>query len=263
MLVPRIVDTETHQQVAGHIAGTLSSLGFSIEWDRFTDQTPHGPKLFETIVATQVFIGATDSAVPCAILIDIASSLAPFLSRRKRKDVGLQLIFFDGEEALEDWTATDSIYGSRHLAAKWKQQYFANTYQSSFEIKNEIDRIVGDLLMLLDLLGAPNPLLFNFENYSSTSAFVKLYKIEKTLREIGCLHQIPQIFQPRTAFSKVEDDHVPFLKHGVPVLHLIPLPFPAVWHKPSDDASAIDYNTIDNLNSIFRVFVAAYLGLVP
>lgn len=28
----------------------------------------------------------------------------------------LQLVFFDGEEAFEEWTDTDSLYGSRHLA---------------------------------------------------------------------------------------------------------------------------------------------------
>jgi hypothetical protein len=28
----------------------------------------------------------------------------------------IQLIFFDGEEAIVDWTAEDSLYGSRHLA---------------------------------------------------------------------------------------------------------------------------------------------------
>ena len=32
--------------------------------------------------------------------------------------VSLQLIFFDGEEAFRHWTATDSIYGARHLAAR-------------------------------------------------------------------------------------------------------------------------------------------------
>lgn len=30
--------------------------------------------------------------------------------------VTLQLIFFDGGEAFEQWTETDSLYGSRHLA---------------------------------------------------------------------------------------------------------------------------------------------------
>jgi len=32
------------------------------------------------------------------------------------KDTSLQLIFFDGEEAFVEWTDTDSLYGSRHLA---------------------------------------------------------------------------------------------------------------------------------------------------
>lgn len=32
--------------------------------------------------------------------------------------VTLQLVFFDGEESFEEWTATDSLYGSRHLAER-------------------------------------------------------------------------------------------------------------------------------------------------
>lgn len=61
------------------------------------------------------------------------------------QDVILQLIFFDGEEAFDKWTDEDSLYGSRHLASKWNQEYFLNTSQSSFEIKKQIDRIVGFL----------------------------------------------------------------------------------------------------------------------
>ena len=33
----------------------------------------------------------------------------------------LQFVFFDGEEAFEEWTETDSIYGARHLADKWEK----------------------------------------------------------------------------------------------------------------------------------------------
>lgn len=33
-------------------------------------------------------------------------------------DLSLQLIFFDGEEAFLHWSPQDSLYGSRHLAAK-------------------------------------------------------------------------------------------------------------------------------------------------
>ena len=50
---------------------------------------------------------------------------------------------------------------------------------------------------------------------------------------------------------------------GVPVVHLITFPFPHVWHKLSDNESNLDYNSIDDLNKILRVFVAEYLRLSP
>lgn len=48
---------------------------------------------------------------------------------------------------------------------------------------------------------------------------------------------------------------------GVPILHLIAYPFPAVWHKESDNADSLDYTAIDNLNKIMRAFVVEYLWL--
>ena len=61
-----------------------------------------------------------------------------------QSDVTLQLVLFDGEEAFVQWSATDSLYGSRHLAEKWK---------------DEIDTI--DLFVLLDLIGAPDMTIQN------------------------------------------------------------------------------------------------------
>ena len=51
------------------------------------------------------------------------------------KNLGLMLIFFDGEEAFLEWNDFDSIYGSRHLAKKWEGM----PYKDEFEI----DRIVS------------------------------------------------------------------------------------------------------------------------
>jgi glutaminyl-peptide cyclotransferase len=65
------------------------------------------------------------------MLLDLAEALTPLLSARKERmasgngilidgldeeeagETTLQLLFFDGEEAFHDWTATDSIYGAR------------------------------------------------------------------------------------------------------------------------------------------------------
>jgi glutaminyl-peptide cyclotransferase len=61
------------------------------------------------------------------MLLDLAEALNPLLNARKHRlenneaddeevqagQTTLQLVFFDGEEAFKDWTATDSIYGAR------------------------------------------------------------------------------------------------------------------------------------------------------
>lgn len=73
--------------------------------------------------------------------------------------------------------------------------------------------------------------------------------------------------------SNVEDDHIPFKNLQVPIVHVIPLPFPKVWHKKSDNKDAIDTNgsispvllpafiVVNDLALIFRVVVAEYFGL--
>lgn len=70
-------------------------------------------------------MGATDSAAPCAMMLDVAEALNHLLESRTRRledgeeddedvaDTTLQLVFFDGEEAFKDWTDSDSIYGAR------------------------------------------------------------------------------------------------------------------------------------------------------
>lgn len=48
-----------------------------------------------------------------SLFLSLMQPLLPFL---QRSALTLQLVFFDGEEAFEEWTDTDSLYGSRHLA---------------------------------------------------------------------------------------------------------------------------------------------------
>lgn len=72
----------------------------------------------------------------------------------------------------------------------------------------------------------------------------------------------PRIFQTIPARRLgIEDDHVPFLEKGVPILHLIPVPFPNEWHTLADNGDVVDDRTVEKLNMIFRVFVSEYLEL--
>jgi glutaminyl-peptide cyclotransferase len=282
LLIPRIVESPGHKQAALYIKNTVEEYGFQTEWDRFADHTPHGTKTFRNLIATydplaprrlvlachydskiipgQVFIAATDSAVPCAILLDIARTLGQSLHNRSNKHITLQLIFLDGEEAFVDWNEKDSIYGARHLADLWSRKWYPTTSGgSAFELSKEIDRI--DAFMLLDLLGAANPRITSTYGHGTTELFQELSTIELALKTAGSIKRIPQIFFPGTTFAAVEDDHMPFLHRGVPIMHVIPVPFPSVWHTPADNESALDYNTIEALNSVIRVFVARYLSV--
>lgn len=63
------------------------------------------------------------------MLLDLAGALNPLLDARMQRiqndqadedeeeaaKTTLQLVFFDGEEAFKDWTATDSVYGARYV----------------------------------------------------------------------------------------------------------------------------------------------------
>lgn len=59
----------------------------------------------------------------------------------------------------------------------------------------------------------------------------------------------------------MEDDHLPFLARGVEILHIIPLPFPAVWHTANDDGEHLDTDTTDDWAVIVTAFVAEWMDL--
>ncbi|NWH42488.1 QPCTL protein, partial [Chloropsis hardwickii] len=55
----------------------------------------------------------------CALLLELATALDAHLRDRAEQvpALTLQLLFLDGEEAFGEWSARDSLYGARHLAA--------------------------------------------------------------------------------------------------------------------------------------------------
>lgn len=268
-----------HGEVQKHIKDHFTSLGWNIEEDAFTDQnTPYGAVNFANIITTPpypahkylvlachydskyltegVFVGATDSAVPCAILLDIAKSLNTYLKRYPSSKYGLKMIFFDGEEAFKHWSDADSIYGARHLAAKME-----NT-----KVRVSVDRQISQLqqislFVLLDLIGHKETTFKNLIS-GTTDEFKKLENIESSLKSYGLLASSNhRYFSSDLVNAGIGDDHVPFAQRGVPVVHLISFPFPAVWHTVQDNESNLDYHTIHDVMKMMRVFVVDYMAL--
>ena len=118
-----------------------------------------------------------------------------------------------------------------------------------------------DVMVLLDLIGAQNPKFLSTQP-STQKLFNRMARIEQELRRSGSIQGRGQIFQDGKHYgANVEDDHIPFLERGVPILHLIVLPFPRVWHTAADNRSAIHMRDTEKINKILRVFVAEYLQL--
>ncbi|KAM9341355.1 glutaminyl-peptide cyclotransferase [Symphorus nematophorus] len=289
LLVTRYPGSAGSQAVQEHIKTTLGSLGagWEVTEDKFVSQTPYGPLPFTNLIATlnpsakrrlvlachydskyypsqwhgREFQGATDSAVPCAMMLELARALDEELKAQKisSPDLTLQLLFFDGEEALFQWTPLDSLYGSRHLAQKME----ATPHPAGATDTNQLHGI--DLFVLMDLIGAPSP-RFGNQFPSTTHWLSRLQSIEKRLHTMNQLVDHPnsvQYFWPNIPIGRIQDDHIPFLNRGVRILHLIPSPFPSVWHTFDDNEQNLDRSTIQNLNKILQVFVLEYLDARP
>ena len=222
------------------------------------------------------FIGATDSAAPCAMLMHAARSLDAALTNKWEaliaegiesdgifgdNDKGLQIIFMDGEESFISWTDTDSLYGARALAAEWE----STPHPALSTFHNPLSSI--SLFVLLDLLGAKNP---KVPSYFKTThwAYKRMSALETRLRDLSLFKSSGPAFLPdynkdinRWMGGMVLDDHVPFLSRGVEVLHIIPTPFPRVWHEMDDDGDHLDLDTVDDWAKLTTAFMAEWMEL--
>lgn len=66
----------------------------------------------------------------------------------------------------------------------------------------------------------------------------------------------------RMRHSPVSDDHLPFMGGGVEILHVIPNPFPNVWHSMQDDADHLDMETVRDWSKIVAAFTLEWLDMM-
>lgn len=134
-----------------------------------------------------------------------------------------------------------------------------------------------ELMVLLDLLGAENPRVPSY--YKTTHwAYKAMAKAESRLRSLGKFKSVPfgqpdktpqtELFLHDAEKSSgwwmggmIDDDHAPFMSRGVEVLHLIPGPFPEVWHKITDDGEHLDLPTVHDWAILVTAFTAEWMDL--
>jgi Zn-dependent M28 family amino/carboxypeptidase len=190
-----------------------------VEEDTFTANTPIGPVAMRNfivrfpgkkdgviVLATHYetnyplrninFVGANDGAATTGLLMAIADQL-----RGKTLDgYSVWLVFFDGEEAIQSWSQSDSTYGSRHLAAKWGRD-------------GTLPRVKA--FMLADMIGDKD--LDIQRETRSTGWLVDL--VAQAAKKFHDEHYFFQTDEP------VEDDHLPFVERSVPSIDVIDLDY--------------------------------------
>ncbi len=149
------------------------------------------------------FVGANDGGSTTGLLMAIADRLRAETARARDHELdgySVWLVFFDGEEAIQSWTASDSTYGSRHLAAEWGGN-------------GTLGRIKA--FILTDMIGDKN--LDILRESQSTGWLVDL--VRQAARKCG---DERYFFQSDGA---IEDDHLAFLARGVPSIDIIDLDY--------------------------------------
>jgi len=214
----------------------LGQCGCQVQQVDFTAAAPDGPLKMTNIVAkfagasgkivvisghydTKVFpafpfVGANDGGASAGFLLEKARALRG----RSLRDA-VWLVWFDGEEAIREWSATDGLYGSRHMAQVWSGD-------------GTLSRVKA--LINVDMIGDEN--LGILKESMSTRWLREL--IWKTAQDRGYGKYFLQ------QGGGTEDDHAPFLRMGVPAVDLIDFdygPGNSYWHTSQD--------TVDKLSA--------------
>jgi Zn-dependent M28 family amino/carboxypeptidase len=214
-----------------------------LEEDTFTADTPIGPvKMRNFIVRFQGtkpgvivlathyetnywlrnihFVGANDGGSTTGLLLALADQFRDETAHgRKLPGYSVWLVFFDGEEAIQSWSRSDSTYGSRHLAAKWGRD-------------GTLGRIKA--FILTDMIGDKD--LDIQRETNSTGWLVDLMR-EAAKKEGVSEH----FFQEPEA---VEDDHLPFVERGVPSIDMIDIDY-----GPNDSYHHTAQDTMDKISA--------------
>ena len=255
---PRPSGSPAIAQLQQYLESELKSYGCKVDSDDFHAETPVGRLAMKNIVAKipgekpgiiilathydtarsardpatgQVhpmpnFVGADDGGSSTAVMLELARLLCG-----KPQHYSVWITFFDGEEAMHDWSASDSCYGSRQMAAK-------------MATSGDLPKVKA--LLLADIVGTRN-LRFKRES-SSTKWLVDL--IWNTGKNLG----YNAVFLDSS--SGASDDHDSFLKRNVPAADVIDFEaYPGgnlyYWHTEQDTLDKISPRSLAITGHVF------------
>ena len=226
---PRPAGSESLAKTRAYIAAELQKAGLKAEFDEFEAVTPRGRKKMTNVRAVRPgtgpgiialvghydtkifsdlnFVGANDGGSSTAWLLEMARA-----TQGLRLQHTLEFVFFDGEEAVVEWTDDDSVYGSRYDVARRSK---AGTLQNLKAV------------ILVDMIGDKD---LKIEREAQSTGWLTDI-IWSTGRSLGFTQEFLNSSQT------ISDDHVPFLNARIPAIDIIDFdygPGHAYWHQATD-----------------------------
>ena len=247
---PRPAGSAGIRQTRAYIGRQLAAMGLTVQEQSFTATTPVGRVEMANLIVRlpgrrpdrilftghydtkllkdKVFVGASDGGSSAAFLIELARALAA----RPQREFTYELVWLDGEEAFcLDWyecgspASPDNTYGSR---------YYVQTAEKSGTLK------VLRANILVDLIG-DRDLQFRREGHSTPWLAEIVWNTARTLA-------YDRVFLDM-ATSPIEDDHVAFLKAGLPSVDIIDLDYP-VWHTADDTLAHVSARSLQIVGDV-------------
>lgn len=233
---PRPIASENHKKVENYILSHLK--GDEVERDDFEITASEGRFPIHNIVAkfpgtrdgiiviashydtnwplrNENYVGANDGASSSALLLEIANQL-----RGKKLDgYSIWLLWDDGEESMRlPWYDPESLYGVRYLAEKWQRDGTLKKVKAFI-----LEDMIGDADLNIEHDMNSTPWLEDLVYQAATQLGYQSHFFERQIA--------------------VDDDHLAFVKYGVPSVDLIDLNYGYnnVFHHTTQD-------TIDKLS---------------
>jgi glutaminyl-peptide cyclotransferase len=255
--VQKLVDLGPHhpaspaiEKCRQYIHDQLNSFGWKTTDQIFEDNTPRGKIRFVNLIArfgktatpsfilcshydtktfdTFRFVGANDGGSSTGLLLEMARVLAqhPVLAEK------IELVFFDGEEAYENFSDTDGLYGSRHFAAQLKQDGSAKHFRGAI-----LFDMVGDRSLNITLPPDSPP------------------QVARSIFDSAEALKVRSYF---TFFAQgVTDDHTPLNAIGIPSIDLIDFDYPP-WHTAEDTMDKLNAQSLQIVGAVGLYYLSEF-----
>ncbi|HEV3098254.1 MAG TPA: M28 family peptidase [Candidatus Udaeobacter sp.] len=248
---PRPPGSAAIEKSRHYIEDQLSSSGWHVKRQAFTDDTPRGKVQFVNLIAqfpgqgnaahlfllcshydtktfdTIKFVGANDGGSSTGLLLE----LARVIGQHPNLAAKIELVFFDGEEAYDHFSETDGLYGSRYFAGQLKGGS-AKQFRGGI-----LFDMVGDRSLDVTLPADSPP---------------------ETARNIFAAAEALKL---RSYFTYLDremiDDHSPLNAIGIPTIDVIDFDYPW-WHTAGDTIDKISAQSLQIVGSVALYYLSEF-----